>query len=70
MKMKINIAAAAAILTLKFAGVASAQQAVFDQPSYSWNQGATSDIPGAIQGSVGAPIRPHEPHAPRPYGQW
>jgi hypothetical protein len=68
---KINIAAAAALVgTLAFANAASAQQAIFYPPSYSWSQAETPNFPGNIHGSVGAPTHHHEPHATRPYGQW
>jgi hypothetical protein len=71
MKTKANIALAAAIVTtLVVPGIASAQQAIFYPPSYSWNQTGATNIPGDVQASVRGEHTPRGPHAVRPYGQW
>jgi hypothetical protein len=71
MNTKNNILAAAAVLTvLGISSAASAQQAIFYPPSYSWSQTATDNIPGDVRASVGVRATHRGPHSVKPYGQW
>jgi hypothetical protein len=71
MNTKAKIAAVAAIVTsLALPGIASAQQAIFYPPSYTWDQTQSTNLPSDAQGSVLTPARHRGAHTVRPYGQW